>query len=80
MISGKNLKISDFGFVKVHTSAEMVLRSAQKSLCLAESLVGSINYIAPDIIIAEKQKKKYNPFKSDVWSMGIILYKMLYGK
>jgi hypothetical protein len=35
MITGKNLKISDFGYVKVHTSAEMVLRSAQKSLCLA---------------------------------------------
>ncbi len=79
-MQGKNLKIADFGFVKVHTSAELVLRSVQRGLCLAESLVGSINYIAPDILLAEKEKKKYNPFQSDVWSMGIILYKMIYGK
>lgn len=50
---GKNLKISDFGFVKVHASAELILRSAQKNICLAESLVGTINYIAPDILLAE---------------------------
>jgi serine/threonine protein kinase len=80
MLQGKNLKISDFGYVKIHTATEMVLRSAQKGQCLAESLVGSINYIAPDILIAERERKKYNPFKSDVWSMGIILYKMLFGK
>lgn len=35
MLQGKNLKISDFGFVKVHTNAELVLRSAQKNLCMA---------------------------------------------
>lgn len=36
--------------------------------------------MAPDIIEAENLNKEYDPYKSDVWSMGIILYKMLYGK
>ena len=47
---------------------------------MAESLVGSINYMAPDILLSEIENKSYNPFKSDIWSMGIILYKMLYGR
>ena len=59
---------------------DMITKSQQKSQFMAESVVGTINYIAPDVLRADTSGSKYNPFKSDVWSMGIILYKMLYGK
>ena len=59
---------------------DMITKSQQKSQFMAESVVGTINYIAPDVLRADTVGAKYNPFKSDVWSMGIILYKMLYGK
>ena len=80
LLVDKVLKISDFGFVKVNENLEMQSRSGKKSRFMAESLVGSINYMAPDILLSEEENKPYNPFKSDIWSMGIILYKMLYGK
>jgi serine/threonine protein kinase len=47
------LKISDFGFVKVNENLEMQSRSGKKSRFMAESLVGSINYMAPDILLSE---------------------------
>jgi serine/threonine protein kinase len=38
--------------------------------------------MAPDVLILalEEGPNTYNAEKCDIWSMGIILYKMLYGK
>lgn len=76
------VKISDFGFVKIFNEIDQQCKSG-KSKLRTESKVGSIKYMAPDMLslsLLENENKTYNAEKSDVWSMGIILYKMLYGK
>ena len=79
MLQNDELKIADFGFVKISEDIDQINKSQQKSQFLADSVVGTINYIAPEVLLAETNGTKYHPFKSDVWSMGIILYKMVYG-
>lgn len=59
-----NLKLSDFGFAKIFKNDEMT-----KTIC------GSPIYMAPEII----KNNKYNN-KTDLWSIGVILYEMLVGK
>ena len=36
--------------------------------------------MSPDVLSVATNISSYNAEKSDIWSMGIILYKMLYGK
>lgn len=60
----ETLKISDFGFAKVVGSET-----------LAETLCGSPLYMAPEIMNPES--KQYTS-KADLWSVGIIMYEMLY--
>ena len=58
------IKIIDFGFaVKCNKD------SYQKLYC------GTPSYMAPEIL----NKEKYNPFYSDVWSLGVLFYAMLLG-
>lgn len=63
--NNKILKICDFGFA----------RSVVDDVSLMETLCGSPLYMAPEII----NNKKYN-IKSDLWSVGIILYEMIYNE
>jgi serine/threonine-protein kinase ULK/ATG1 len=63
--NNKILKICDFGFAK----------SIIDDVSLMETLCGSPLYMAPEII----NNKKYN-IKSDLWSVGIILYEIIYNK
>ena len=58
------LKLSDFGFARYFESNTLV-----------ETLCGSPMYMAPEIM---KYKRYTN--KSDLWSVGIILYESLTGK
>lgn len=58
------VKIIDFG-----------LASIIKTDSLHSTFCGSIEYAAPEII----QCQKYNPIKTDVWSLGVILYAMVTG-
>lgn len=54
-----------------------------KNKLRTESKVGSIKYMSPDVLNLASENSgtsTYNAEKSDIWSMGIILYKMLYGK
>ncbi|KAL6758372.1 kinase-like domain-containing protein [Haematococcus lacustris] len=59
------LKICDFGYSKAD------FRSA------AKSQVGTLSYMAPEVI---KSRGHYDAKHADVWSTGVVLYIMLYGK
>tara|TARA_B100001093_G_C26828141_1_gene1014952 strand:- start:1197 stop:2597 length:1401 start_codon:yes stop_codon:yes gene_type:complete len=59
-----NIKIADFGFA----------RKVEKDMLL-NTLCGSPMYMAPEII----NKQDYS-IKSDLWSVGIIIYQMIFGK
>ena len=60
----KTLIITDFGLAKHFKNNEML-----------ETVCGSPLYLAPEIIA----KKNYS-IQSDLWSVGIILYQMIFGK
>jgi len=57
------LKIADFGFAKKHSDQS-----------LHETICGSPLYMAPEIM----NNNMYNN-QTDLWSIGMILYEMLYG-
>lgn len=59
----KFLKIADFGFAKNFSSCD-----------LHETICGSPLYMAPELF----NETNYNN-QSDLWSIGMILYEMLYG-
>ena len=58
-----DVKITDFGFATYYTKDTII-----------NTLCGSPMYMAPEIIT----KNGYD-YKSDLWSVGIILYEMLHG-
>ena len=55
------IKLGDFGIAKV----------LNKTVDQAQTVVGTPYYLSPEIITNEP----YN-FKSDVWSLGVLLYEM----
>ena len=67
IINNENIKIKliDFGFAVKCNKNEF-----QNFFC------GTLYYMPPEI----KKKKKYLPYYSDIWSLGVLLYTMLYGK
>ena len=58
------LKIADFGFCK----------PLEDQFDLTKTMVGSPIYMAPEILKGEN----YNT-KADIWSMGVVLFEMLFG-
>ncbi|KAM7423516.1 hypothetical protein PAMA_000053 [Pampus argenteus] len=62
-----NLKVCDFGFSK-----QLTYRDGQVEL--SETYCGTPCYTAPEVL----SQSPYNPKVSDIWSMGVVLYVMLY--
>nr|XP_039260415.1 testis-specific serine/threonine-protein kinase 6-like [Styela clava] len=64
----QNIKLCDFGFSKV----------CQQNGNLgpnSDTFCGSLGYCAPEILL----RTPYNPWKTDIWSLGVVLYKMVIG-
>eukprot|EP00834_Sanchytrium_tribonematis_P001712 NODE_44_length_33449_cov_1.575742.p12 type:complete len:337 gc:universal NODE_44_length_33449_cov_1.575742:18706-17696(-) len=73
LVSG-HLKLSDFGIArKIGNDTTHIER---------EDGVGTLNFMSPEaILVNSKTKSTYKQGRpSDVWSLGCILYKMIYGQ
>lgn len=66
MTKDKVLKVADFGIARTVTSETMVAGGAA---------LGSVHYISP-----EQARGGYTDERSDIYSMGMVLYEMLTGK
>lgn len=61
LTKGNMIKLGDFGIAKI----------LNKTMEKAKTVVGTPYYLSPEII----ESKPYS-FKSDIWSMGVLLYEM----
>ncbi|QFZ29815.1 putative serine threonine-kinase [Clavispora lusitaniae] len=61
------VKLTDFGFVREFSPYK---RTFLSTVC------GTTAYMAPEVLKSEK----YSGFAVDIWSMGVILYAMVYGE
>ena len=60
----KSIKIGDFGLAKITGDQTM-----------SNTVCGSSNYVAPEIIMMQPYDKKY-----DIWSLGVVIFAMLSGQ
>ena len=66
LTKNNTIKLIDFGFaIKCNSKNDF-----QNFFC------GTLYYMPPEII----NKKKYLPYYSDIWSLGVLLYTMIFGK
>ena len=76
-----NLKLADFG-IAAHLPKKLIAKSPEeqeKAMPFAR-LCGSPEYMAPEVIQANKKfKRGYGP-KCDIWSLGVVLYVLLCGE
>jgi serine/threonine protein kinase len=64
-----NIKVGDFGLATRLESSD----EKRKTIC------GTPNYIAPEVINSDKEKRGHS-FEVDTWSMGVICFTMIVGK
>jgi len=60
-----NVKVIDFGLCDLVQKGDM-----------SERFCGSVDYVAPEVLA----KKPYNSFQSDVFSLGVVLYTLLFAE
>ena len=63
--AGLNVKLADFGMAALESNGKLL-----------ETSCGSPHYAAPEIVSG----LKYSGFSSDVWSCGVILFALLFGR
>lgn len=61
-----NVKVTDFGIARISTSSTIAYTS---------SVLGTVHYISP-----EQAKGKFIDEKSDLYSLGVVMYEMVTGK
>lgn len=64
LLSNGSVKLADFGFAK---SSAVVAES--------DEFCGTLPYAAPEVVMG----MEHDAMKADVWSMGVMLYVMLFG-
>ncbi|XP_015592495.1 testis-specific serine/threonine-protein kinase 4-like [Cephus cinctus] len=65
-----NIKLSDFGFARGHMKPKNGIAPLSETFC------GSYAYASPEIL----RGIPYQPQMSDIWSMGVVLFAMVYGR
>ncbi|XP_076373283.1 testis-specific serine/threonine-protein kinase 3-like [Tachypleus tridentatus] len=70
------LKITDFGFAKVVDGVNLQAIKSMPEHALSTTFCGSYAYAPPEIL----KGIPYIPHLADIWSMGVILYIMVFGK
>lgn len=79
------LKITDFG---VSTAGHKTPGDLDSDLKLCNSFVGSPPYVPPEVMLFKHanaatkadKSKWYDPFKMDMWSLGMIFFVLMYQK
>ena len=69
------VKVLDFGLAKRVAEEDSEKTSPDLSLTGSGMLVGTPNYLAPEVLLGGKADPR-----SDVWAMGVLLYEMASGK
>ena len=70
----KSLKIVDFGFAS--ETAKLNFQTHENTLILQTNYCGSIHYSSPEVL----KRIPYDGKRADVWSLGVILYTMLFAR
>lgn len=64
LIHNGQIKLGDFGFCK----------SLETTVDMAATMLGSPIYMAPEVLRGESYTSK-----ADIWSLGVVLFEMLFG-
>jgi serine/threonine-protein kinase len=70
------VKVLDFGLAKRLSGSELdEATRSQKSLTAAGAIVGTLTYMAPEVLRGEPADAR-----SDIWALGVVLYEMAAGQ